>query len=388
MNADPRLHERKQPERRVFCKLGGDESCSVLNLSEDGLCFQSLTPIGGKDSLHLRLSVDLSNPIEATARLAWFDSAKHTGGLRFLELSAPAREQIRAWLSETSTASSARNGAAAEKLVVWQKTIVPSMQLAPAPSMQLVSVPTMQLVPIERHRAQMRWHFRLGVLLGFGISTAVMITVSQYGGGTNLVSLVRAITSPNPAAQSSEAQAQAPVTQPASPSTSLSEPTAAKLLVKDPAGRQTVPVAAPIWSPQRQRPQAAGTSSSALMTRTSLASAAPQPAPEPTNDDQPLATSQAAVASAPADSKAQSSSGQVQNSKKLPATPQQLWSALQAGNMKAAVALADLYIRGEGVPENCEQARILLQVASKRNNAEASEKLLELDKSGCPASSE
>ena len=32
--------------------------------------------------------------------------------------------------------------------------------------------------------------------------------------------------------------------------------------------------------------------------------------------------------------------------------------------MKAAVALADLYTRGEGVEVNCEQARILLLVAS------------------------
>jgi TPR repeat protein len=56
--------------------------------------------------------------------------------------------------------------------------------------------------------------------------------------------------------------------------------------------------------------------------------------------------------------------------------------------MKAAVALADLYIRGEGVPVNCEQARILLQVASKKNNAEASKKLEELDQGGCPANSE
>jgi len=56
--------------------------------------------------------------------------------------------------------------------------------------------------------------------------------------------------------------------------------------------------------------------------------------------------------------------------------------------MNAAVALADLYTRGEGVPVNCEQARILLLVASEKNNAEASKKLQGLDKGGCPANSE
>ena len=75
--------------------------------------------------------------------------------------------------------------------------------------------------------------------------------------------------------------------------------------------------------------------------------------------------------------------GQVQHPKKAPLTPEQLWSALQAGNTKAAVALADLYARGEGVPVNCQQARILLQIASAKKNAEAVRKLQELDKGGC-----
>lgn len=121
MNANRRLQERTQPERMVSCKLGGEASGSVPNLSEDGLCFQGLTP-RGKEILQPRLSVDLNSAIEATGQLAWTDSAKRSGGLRFLELRVPAREQIRAWLSETSTASVLRkrykqagDGAATEK---------------------------------------------------------------------------------------------------------------------------------------------------------------------------------------------------------------------------------------------------------------------------------
>ena len=64
MNANRRLRERKQPERIVSCKLGGEESSSVLNLSEDGLCFESLTPIEEKDLLQLRLLVDLNSEID------------------------------------------------------------------------------------------------------------------------------------------------------------------------------------------------------------------------------------------------------------------------------------------------------------------------------------
>jgi TPR repeat protein len=224
-------------------------------------------------------------------------------------------------------------------------------------------------------------------LLGFGICAAVMIASFQYARGTRQDSLARTTTSPNRVAQSgaAQAQAQASVTQPISPSASVPQPPAANLNVSEPVVLQTVPVTAPIRSPQWQSSQTARAPSTNLMTRrTSLVSAAPEPA----KAEQPLAANQAAVASPPADSKAHSSFEQLQHSKKLPATPQQLWSSFQAGNMKAAVALADLYIRGEGVPVNCEQARILLQVASKKNNAEASKKLEELDQGGCPANSE
>ena len=63
----------------------------------------------------------------------------------------------------------------------------------------------------------------------------------------------------------------------------------------------------------------------------------------------------------------------------------QLWASTQAGDAKAAAGLADLYLRGDGVPADCDQARALLFVASKENNAEATKKLQDLNETGCPA---
>jgi TPR repeat protein len=67
-------------------------------------------------------------------------------------------------------------------------------------------------------------------------------------------------------------------------------------------------------------------------------------------------------------------------------TPAQLWASVQAGNSKAAVTLAELYIKGEGVPQNCQQARILLLVASEKRNEAAIKRLqaLDKDKDTCP----
>jgi TPR repeat protein len=73
-----------------------------------------------------------------------------------------------------------------------------------------------------------------------------------------------------------------------------------------------------------------------------------------------------------------------ESQQKTSMTPEQLWASVQIGSSKAAVALADLYIKGEGVPQNCGQARVLLLVASEKRNAEAIKRLQELDKTGCP----
>ena len=54
------------------------------------------------------------------------------------------------------------------------------------------------------------------------------------------------------------------------------------------------------------------------------------------------------------------------------------WRSLEAGNTAAAVPLADLYIAGKGVSQSCQQARILLDTAARKGNAEAVHKLAEL----------
>ena len=65
-------------------------------------------------------------------------------------------------------------------------------------------------------------------------------------------------------------------------------------------------------------------------------------------------------------------------------TPERLWAAVQQGNPRAEVALADLYLRGDGVPKNCDQARVLLIAAAQKHNAEAVKRLQQLNEQGCP----
>jgi hypothetical protein len=51
--------------------------------------------------------------------------------------------------------------------------------------------------------------------------------------------------------------------------------------------------------------------------------------------------------------------------------PVELWKAVRRGSVSAEVALANLYLGGEAVPQNCEQAHTLLYAASMKGSKAA-----------------
>jgi hypothetical protein len=68
---------------------------------------------------------------------------------------------------------------------------------------------------------------------------------------------------------------------------------------------------------------------------------------------------------------------------KPPATVADLWTAVGKGNVLATVALADLYLRGDGVAKNCDQARVLLQAAQRKGSKTAASRLRDLRSFDC-----
>jgi len=52
-----------------------------------------------------------------------------------------------------------------------------------------------------------------------------------------------------------------------------------------------------------------------------------------------------------------------------------LWKSVGKQNPDAVLLLSDLYVRGDGVPQSCDQARILLTAAAKRGSPGAADKL-------------
>jgi len=62
---------------------------------------------------------------------------------------------------------------------------------------------------------------------------------------------------------------------------------------------------------------------------------------------------------------------------------QWLWKAVRKQNLAATVALSDLYLRGDGVPKSCDQARLLLDAAARKGGKAAAERLQNLRAFGC-----
>ena len=60
-----------------------------------------------------------------------------------------------------------------------------------------------------------------------------------------------------------------------------------------------------------------------------------------------------------------------------------LWKAMRQGNVAATMALADLYLRGDGVPQSCDQAHVLLDAAARKGSKAAAERLRHLQAFGC-----
>jgi hypothetical protein len=60
-----------------------------------------------------------------------------------------------------------------------------------------------------------------------------------------------------------------------------------------------------------------------------------------------------------------------------------LWKAVGKGNPAATMVLSDLYLRGDGVPKNCDQARLLLNAAARKGSKAAGERLRNWRAFGC-----
>jgi hypothetical protein len=330
---------RKVPEQFAFLQLEQDDGGTVLDISEGGLRFESFAPVQESGPIHFWFSLNLRERIEGWGELAWMDPERKSGGLKFLRLSEEGREQIRLYISGRSNPEAAtKTETRAHDAVADFVSRARPRQIAPiagaGPSRQAkipfqVAQETATngvLVPMQRHLALMRRQLIIGLLLGAFVTGLVALAAIKFSQSRH----------------DNRPGAIVPITTPAQ--------------TESGAGLTSIP----------KPPSAAGATSGDVFAlgnesqrRTAPGTRVPSASPVET--------------------------GGPSSRQKLPVRPDQLWTLVQAGNGRAAAALAELYIKGEGVPQSCAQARVLLLVASEKRNAEAIKRLADLDKEGCPA---
>jgi hypothetical protein len=330
-----RENSRKVPDQFAFLQLEQDDGGTVLDISEGGLRFESFAPVQEHGTIHFWFSLNLRERIEAWGEVAWTGPERKSGGLKFLSLSEGGREQIREYLSRSSpqkvhAKTGVRDTDAAATFVARARPRQSSI-LSPKREAGDSSVPFPAsaeaagggyLVPMQRHLAAMRRQLIIGLLIGACAASIVAFAAIKFSQYLH----------------ENGATAKPPVELPAQP-----VPGAGSTSIAPPAASGTPTDVFAIGNQKR-----GGV--------TTHQPAAP-PADATTHTSRP----------------------------KNPLTPDQLWTLVQAGNGTAAAALAELYIKGEGVPQSCAQARVLLLVASEKRNAAAIKRLADLDKEGCPA---
>jgi PilZ domain len=381
MDPNRRHQFRKVPEELAFLQLERDDGGTVLDVSEGGLRFETFAPVLQNGPVHLWFSLNLRDRIEAWGEVVWTNAAKKSGGLRFLRLSEEARTQIRKWMAEfpsrhvsdgKAALSIGADGMPAKNETGKWDAVATFVSKARPQRMTLLAgredsgnvnlgastgqetvQPVSGLVPVQKYLEAKRKQLIFGIFLGMCISATfamVAFKVSNY---------LRQTRDAEKLAAESRAAGFGTEVQPPAPA------------VATPA--TTHPGSGDIFSPGKQKRAAFSDNAP-----NNLKATATWPPRSRTTEPPGLA------ASAESSSSRQPHSNDDASQRQGSRSPAQLWASVQAGNSKAAVELAELYIQGEGVPRNCAQARVLLLVASEKRNAGAIKRLQDLDKTGCP----
>jgi Gram-negative bacterial TonB protein C-terminal/PilZ domain len=103
---DRRLQMRTTPASRAYVELGGTNGGIVLNISEAGMAVAAAAPLVVDDYVpRIRFQLPSSlQSIEISAQIVWLGESKKSAGIRFVDLTAEARNQISNWIASENPA--------------------------------------------------------------------------------------------------------------------------------------------------------------------------------------------------------------------------------------------------------------------------------------------
>ena len=352
VNPERRCVPRERPEQLSYVHLEPEGGGIVLNASQAGIAFHAAGPVRQRGPIRVRISPNPDVQIDLMAEIAWTDQTKKVGGLRFTEPGEDAQNRIRQWLAGTKESDTQETKSSVPSCATIGETLAGphsgyETPKLPSPAWTLQDGfparvrPSPPLPPklalLEKQGFVSRRHLQRALTIGFLILVFLLLPVwflrsFRHELGGSLIRIGEKLRG------SSDLQP------------GVSPPLAAK--TSRPGLESTPPAPALI-------PDASAQEASVPATETT------------TNSADSVQESQ--------HSRQRSASVNSRHTRSILA--RQLWSALAAGDSSAELPLAQLYLTGEGVPKNCQQARVLFRAAAKNGNIEAQQQLKKLNKS-------
>jgi len=366
---------RERPRELSYIQFEPEGGGIVLNASERGLAFHAATAVRQPGQVRLSISLKPEEMIGLTAELVWMDQTKKSGGLRFVELTEDTRNQICRWLTEsgetgtpdikpellsrvqeeeTDSCSGPQNSKAgpSEPTAALHDGLQAYKEVDGTSASRSFGFPTKALWPepssVEKQAAFSRARLLRGVATGFLVFVFVSVPIlfsQDFRSGLGDLLIHIGVKLKSKSHSSLDAPSSSPV-QSDSP---------------NPGSRSSVPKPK-LDTPREETQNPLGATAAAETNRRTADPLEPNLAP-PQNSSQHTVDPHSRAGRS--------------------AFARQLWSAIGAGDSSAEVPLAELYLKGDGVPKNCQQAAVLLRAASKNGNGEALEKLKKLNKNGC-----
>jgi hypothetical protein len=385
---DRRQTPRTKLVEIAYIGMGPENGGLVLDVSDGGLSFHSVAPVREAETINFLLSLRGHSRIHGSGEVVWTNDVKTVCGMRFTSLSAGAREHISNWTNQSRIAVTPREeviSAAPPDITHIEDSLDTPGGQSDTEAESVFANPSPDEVYLSAPASRSLFIHPLFFWIMFGIlGSAFVVTAFVYGLRvgkaqikSNSQSTVVADSGPNPQAPESDAASASSATSDA-PSVSASGPA---LLSGD-----VTPVHGGVPSvPNAETSHISGAYMNASRTDSINADQLPRltgdagiAADKQQHAEMALEAGESELAAALASLRG--TNGVRDSSKAV----RLLWAAVANDNSTAAVVLADLYLRGDGVAKSCEQGRVLLTVASKSGDVQGREKLKDLNTNGCP----
>jgi hypothetical protein len=363
MEPERRHVTRTMPDQLSYIQFEPEGGGIILNASEEGLAFHAAAPVRQSSPIRLCVSPNPEQRIELQAEIAWMDTAKKFGGLELKEVSADIRDRIRQWLSPSLGTHAPQMDFAPPK---WETSQLPAIspvarvktpdplpppvasfdisaahaEAAAKSGLRLSDPPRsvffQELPSLDEHASfshpqWLRGFATVFLVFVFLLMPALFLQNFRLELGNALIRTGEKLKRIRDNQPDPSGSIPASVSAPTSVDTSTVPPPDLKPPVTQAETASDQPSAV------QTKPETVIREDASLEEHQTVAQ--PHESPQITLDHSERA--------------------------------RQLWSAVETGDSNAEVALAQLYLQGDGVSRNCEQARVLLSAASKKGNAEA-----------------